>query len=341
MSRTAGALSPRERADHILACLEDGWTNYTTLVSFTGKPERTLRRDLQQLQQEGYQIESRWEGPCKWFRLRPGTRRRPIEPGILEVIAANLGRGLLGFLDGTELRDEMEDLFQQLRLSSRASERQLRDLDRKFWFMPDAPRNYQGCDEQLNELITCLLDQRAADLLYRNSEDQLRSVRIHPYSLIVRRECLYILAAVVRADGTPDDLLRLFDLTRIEDCRRLRAGFSLDEHWHPAAIFENSFGVFIPREEEANATRVRIWFEETVGRRIRQRRWHVSQTWSEPRGGGWQLEMHIRVCPELVHWLLGFGPSARVLEPVHLRRRVVQQLREGVKAYERAEERVL
>jgi predicted DNA-binding transcriptional regulator YafY len=335
MTRTSGEPSALERLELILTSLDNDWQSYDSLSVLTGKPERTLRRDLERILAQGHPLEEKWDGRQKVFRLTPGSRKKPIEPGILEVIAVNLGRGLLGFLQGTELRDEMEGLFQQLRDSSRASERQLKDLDRKFWFMADAPRDYHGCDEQLNEIITCLVDQKCAVLEYRTRTRALEQVRVRPYTLIVRRECLYVLAAVEAGDGQlAPGLPRLFDLTRIETCRRLRSSFDLPAEWDPAGVFKDSFGVFIPREGEAPATRVEIWFEASVGRMIQRRRWHDSQKWTIAPEGGWRLELHVRVCPELIHWLVGFGPMARVITPAELRDAVVNEHRLALRNYE-------
>ncbi len=333
MSRVLGEPSSQDRLEYLLTLLDQDWHSYTTLEELTGRLERTLRRDIQRLEAQGYPIETRRQSMVKQFRLKPGTRKQPIEPGILEVIAVNLGRGLLGFLQGTELRDEMEGLFQALRSSSRASERQLKDLDRKFWFMPDAPRDYQGCDEQLNDLITCLLDQRIAVLSYRGRQQPAEVVRLRPYTLIVRRECLYVLGVVEQPDGGFQAGVRLFDLTRIESCQRLRETFDLPDEWDPAQVFRESFGVFIPREGEAPATRVLLSFDGGVGKTIQRRRWHESQQWSQASDGRCLLEMQLRICPELVHWLVSFGPKVRVRLPLELREAVLREHREALEAY--------
>lgn len=321
-----------ERLDVVLRCLEEDWHSYDTLSELTGKPERTLRRDLERLVALGHRLEHKRAGRTKFFRLVPGSRKKVIEPGILEVLAANLGRGLLGFLNGTELRVEMEGLYQQLLTNTRANERQLRDLNRKFWFMADAPRNYAGVDDQLNQLITCILDQRVVQLVYRSREQVARELELHPYTLIVRRECLYVLGVEAGADGKVLSTPRLFDVTRVEHCRRLKRTFELPEDWEPSKCFKSSFGVFIPREGEEPPQKVSIRFRPSVARAIRARRWHESERWREDRLGP-ILEMDVRLCPELIHWLISFGPTAEVLEPPALRSALIRELRATLDVY--------
>ncbi len=323
------------RLDVILVALEQGWKSYRDLEELTGKPERTIRRDLIRLRNHGFRIESSWHGRKKRYRLEAGSLPRPIEPGILEVIAANLGRGMLGFLEGTELRDQMEGLFVDLRSHSRAPTRQLQDLDRKFWFMPDAPRNYRNCDDQLNELVTCIISQRRARITYCNRDRQVQETLIEPYTLVVRRECLYVLAQVCTPHGDPEGPPRPFDVTRVMSVRRTRIPFELPPDWDPASMFKESFGMFVPRPGEPPASQVRIWFTPGVGKIIQQRAWHASQRWSVAPGGGWFLDMTIRICPELIRWVVGFGPDARAVRPEALVEAVARTLRQAARQYER------
>lgn len=326
MARPKGSAPSWERQKLVLARLQEGWTRHEDLQLVTQKPERTVRRDLQTLQEQGYELEERWSGTHKEWRIDPETVRRPVEPGVLEIIALTLGRGLLGFLEGTELRGEMEGLFKNLLQNSRATDRQRDDLDRKFWFMPDAPRDYSGADDQLNEICTCLLDQRRAEIFYRSRGRGVHHVTVEPYTLVVRRECLYVLAHVPE-----EGRVRLFDLTRIQSIRRLRERFEVRPDYTPSAPFVDAFGVFI--QADGPPERVRVWFLEDVARSIENRSWHPSQRWVQSEAGR-ILEMDVRVCPELVRWVLGFGATAWVLGPPSLLQQVSGALRDAAASYE-------
>jgi predicted DNA-binding transcriptional regulator YafY len=40
------------------------------------------------------------------------------------------------------------------------------------------------------------------------------------------------------------------------------------------------------------------------------------------RSGRVHVRLRVRVCPELVSWILGFGPEARVIGPPRLKRQI-------------------
>lgn len=335
MPKMPGEPSAHERHDQLVELLDQDWQTYESLMEQTGKPERTLRRDLDHLEELGYKLESARTSRGKRFRLVPGSRKQPIEPGILEILAAHLGKGMLGFLQGTELSTQMESLLDKLRKNARVSEQQLEGLSSRFWFMADAPREYRSSDAALHVLIGCLIESRLARITYRSSLGDLRDVRLRAYTLIVRRECLYILGAEELAPEFQPGPPRLFDITRMERVRAGKEIFSLPEGWNPSSCFKDSFGVFIPRADESPPSRVRIRFRADVARTIRRRRWHESQRWHDAGAAGFVLEMSVRPCPELVHWILSFGPAAVVEGPESLKQQVRTELEAALEPYRR------
>lgn len=326
MARPKGVPPAWKRREQIRVTLEKGWTSYDVLEVMTGRPVRTIRRDLEALKESGAALEERWSGQTKEWRVDPTSFREPIEPGVLEVIALTLGRGLLGFLGGTELQGEMEGLFQKLRAASRANVNHLKDLDRKFWFMPDAPRDYSGTDDQLNDICTCLLNGKKAEIWYRSRDRGTSHHLITPLTLVVRRECLYVLSR------EEDDSIRLFDLTRIMSIRRSKETFELEPGFKPADHFKKAFGVFIQGPDDPK--HVKIWFRKAVARSIVNRSWHHSERWEDGGEEGDILHMDVRTCPELVRWILGFGPTAKVIEPPDLKERVRKTLEDARALYE-------
>ena len=51
------------------------------------------------------------------------------------------------------------------------------------------------------------------------------------------------------------------------------------------------------------------------------------------RAGRVHVRLRVRVCPELVSWILGFGADVRVIEPQSLRLRIARLSREMEKAH--------
>jgi predicted DNA-binding transcriptional regulator YafY len=99
----------------------------------------------------------------------------------------------------------------------------------------------------------------------------------------------------------------------------------LDEHFRPRPLpaepFADSIGVNTGRAEP-----VSIEFERTAADYIREREWHPSQRVEEGPDGSILLRMHVCIDRPLVRWILGFGPSARVIAPEVLAQTVREQL---------------
>jgi predicted DNA-binding transcriptional regulator YafY len=89
-------------------------------------------------------------------------------------------------------------------------------------------------------------------------------------------------------------------------------GFSLD------TFFSGAFGVFLGAATE----RVELEFDREVAHLVTQRRWHASQSTTLGKGGVARVTLDVGVTPDLVTWLVGWGPRVRVLTPASLADRV-------------------
>ena len=55
---------------------------------------------------------------------------------------------------------------------------------------------------------------------------------------------------------------------------------------------------------------------------IQERVWHHSQETYPVDNAELILKMHVAIAPELISWIMGFGPDVEVLEPKSLRERI-------------------
>ncbi len=99
--------------------------------------------------------------------------------------------------------------------------------------------------------------------------------------------------------------------------------FSIDEY------FQGQFGVW--RGESTQ--HVVVEFAPRVAEFVRSRRVHASQRLEALPGGGVRLHLDIGDLTELVPWVLGFGETARAVEPAELVERVRAELDGALRAY--------
>jgi predicted DNA-binding transcriptional regulator YafY len=78
---------------------------------------------------------------------------------------------------------------------------------------------------------------------------------------------------------------------------------------------------------------VAIRFRADQAPYVKERTWHSSQKITAEQDGSIVLEMDVADLDEVKRWLLGFGGSSEVLEPVDLRKRMIEELAQTLQMY--------
>ncbi len=127
---------------------------------------------------------------------------------------------------------------------------------------------------------------------------------------------------------------RLRNDVRVFAIHRFAAVTLLDERCPPraetrsVAALRKAFRVWRSDRVE----RVRIAFTADIAAEIRERKWMAGQQVVEDNGGV-ILSGDVAGLAEVERWVLSYGPSAKVLEPVELAESVAKKLREGAAGY--------
>ena len=154
---------------------------------------------------------------------------------------------------------------------------------------------------------------------HRVHDDQCRGTLVAEHSVYV----------IGRSRGRPAHPYRF---SRLESAEAAGGTFQYPDKdsYDPERVFAESFGIFV--DERFPVENIAVTLAPRWATFVRSHRWHRSQE-SFVRAGRVHLRLRVRVCPELVSWILGFGPDVRVLEPQSLRRRVARLSREMEKAH--------
>src|SRR5262249_43011800 len=110
--------------------------------------------------------------------------------------------------------------------------------------------------------------------------------------------------------------------------------FDLPDDFKVDDYFQGQFGIF----RGASPRKVVIDFDAKVAEFVRTRRVHPSQQLASLPGGGVRMTMMIGDLTELATWILGFGETARVVEPRDLVDRVTKELAGALALYQKAAE---
>ncbi len=290
---------------------------------------RTIRRDLQALEEAGFPLfddKGRDDGKTRW--LVNGQAFKGLSAGLTvsELCALYFSRTLLESLSGTPFRDDVESAFEKLSSALTPHMRQFLDqLPRVITTKGDPARRKDDPKQQrlIARALEATLQLRQANILYHSkSSERTKTYLVHPYRLAFAQGGLYLLAYVPEYGE-----VRTFAVERLQEFSLLEERFTPLEEL-PDTAFPHSLGVHSGPPE-----RVEIEFQPAAADYVRSREWHASQSLRDDAAG--RLLMTLDVCLDraLRSWILSFGPFARVVAPAALAKEIAEQFEEARARY--------
>lgn len=301
------------------------------LATLCGVTTRTIRRDLQALEEAGFPLyddRSQDDGRTRW--VMNGQAFRAVTAGLTlsELCALYFSRTLLEALSGTPFRDDLESAFEKLGGALAPHMRQFLDqLPRVLASKPDPMRRRDGPRHErlAGRLLDATLHMREASLTYHSqSSDRTKVYLVHPYRLAHAQGGLYLLAYVPEYKE-----IRTFAFERIQDVSLLEERFTPIEGV-PDEAFPHSLGVYSGPPE-----RVELEFQAAVGEYVRAREWHPSQVVERFSGGGLRMTLDVCIDRSLQGWILSFGPFVRVVAPDRLKAQIASDVEAAHRQYEK------
>ena len=311
----------------ILKTIEAGrFTSTAKLGEAFGVTERTIRRDIEALQEAGFPIyDDRFDGKKTW-RLVEGYKQKLVQSfSLAELAALHFSRNMLSFLGGAPFAQDLESAFQKIREA--LPEKSLPFLSRiqdLFSARPDPWKDYSKKQDVIAGLIDATLHQRQAQIAYYSfNSRRTKSYTVDPYRLVYYRGGLYLYA---RAHEYGE--VRTFAVERIQKMEVLDQGFEIPADFSPSEYARSAFGIFGGKPQT-----VELRFAPEMAGYIRERNWHESQKLEDDADGGVRLTMEVAPEFELKAWIKGFLPHVAVVRPASLRDAVARELAEAQKAF--------
>jgi predicted DNA-binding transcriptional regulator YafY len=294
-----------------------------------GVTTRTIRRDLQALEEAGFPLfddRSHDDGRTRWCINGQAFKGLSTGLTLAELCALYFSRSLLESLSGTPFRDDLESAFEKLAGTLTPHMRQFLDqLPRIIATKPDPLRRLDDPKQQqvVSRLIEATLHRRQTTITYYSSSSQRsKPYTVHPYRLAYAGGGLYLMAYVPEYQE-----MRTFAVERISELSLLEERFELAEDL-PEAAFPDSLGVHSGPPEP-----VEIEFDASVVEYVRSRSWHQSQQLAVLPDGRAAMMLNVCVDRSLRSWVLSFGRFARVVAPEHLVRELARELEDAAARY--------
>jgi predicted DNA-binding transcriptional regulator YafY len=333
--RPRGRFTQARRLDTLRALLQrhpKGLSIYELAGELAVTP-RSLRRYLSHVKRELdiLSVRSKPGGPVLW-KLAPGEAARKVEVRRTQAYALLAARRLFEPMRGSALYDEIsmasEKLLGVARRPGRGPNAGVADarLEDRFLYLPFAPKDYASRTEELDDLFQAVADLRPLHFRYvRPKDGKIEKTTIHPYAMVLYKDAIYCVGYHVAKQE-----LRTFLLDRMRDTEcAITERFELPEDFRIEDHFQGQFGIWRGRASR----KVVIEFDARVNEYVETRRVHPSQSIERLADGGIRLTMEIGDLTEVTTWVLGFGETAKVVEPPELRDRVRAELENALARY--------
>jgi len=298
------------------------------LAEMTGVVTRTIRRDLQALQDVGFPLyDEDVDGKRRWkLNHKPFSRLAEAGFTVSEVSALYFSRSMLETLAGTGFGEDLRTAFAKVESALQPSTRSFLDrLPRILAAKPDPrrPRSQDAEQAKVRKLLEASLKHRLVEMSYHSyASDRVKDYRIEPYRVIYGAGTLYLRAWVAKYAE-----MRTFAVSRIRRLTLLEDTFA-PSHDDGDHTFAQSLGVFngVPQD-------IALEFDQQVARYVVEREWHPSQAISALADG--RVRVSLRVCDDwaLRTWILGFGGHVRVMSPKSLAANIFEEVRRAGDQY--------
>ena len=283
------------------------------LAEHAGVTTRTIRRDLQALQEAGFAIydEGEEHDTKRWKLDTAPFRSVEAGLGVQDVAALYLSRSIVEALSAWPLADELRVALGKLESALNPRMREfLSTLPQvvSTKAVPGAGGARPELVDVTRRLFEAVRDRRLIEMRYYSAASgRAKGYTVQPYRLALAQGGVYLVAWVPQYDE-----FRTFAVERIERLSVQETTFKKTREL-PADVFGSSLGVF-----SAEPERVVIEFAAKVAPYVQGKTWHESQVSTVLADGRVRMTLDVSIDWALSSWLLGFGADVKVISPAKL-----------------------
>jgi proteasome accessory factor B len=302
------------------------WSTIPDLAERHVVSTKTIRRDLAALMEAGFPLyDERYEGKVYW-RLNEEYKGLPLANlSLSELAALYFSRNLVSAMLAPPFSQDIDSAFKKIEGALPEKNIEFLDgLDKMISVRADAPKDLDKHKQTIRLLMEATGEERRIRMQYFSVHSQkTKPYVVDPYRLMYFRGGLYLFGFVEEYKQ-----IRTFAVERIESLEILDDTFEKPADFSVETYLESSFGLV--KEEPFD---VEILFKSDVASYVRSRVWHPSQKVRDIGDGEIVMNLHVGGEFELGAWILSFGPSAIVLSPDRLRRRLEANLKMMIDSY--------
>lgn len=182
--------------------------------------------------------------------------------------------------------------------------------------------------ELFERVVKAISERYVAEITYVNAKSITTTYKFNSYVLIPSNQHLHLIGVshtALEAGFKEPVRLRLDQITSF---KLLRDNFSEPEF--DAAIYAaKSFSVF---GTDGKVQSIKVRFSADKAQFIRRTKRHSTQTITEAKDRSVLWKIHAPISEDLVHWIVSYGPHAKVIAPKELKTRVLKWAKGSIDA---------
>ena len=256
------------------------------------------------------------QGEKKYLRLLDGESVSATDTAFTSRVAAlHFSQLLLSFI-GSDVSAATDDILKEFeeRLGDRAFivGHILKNVDRIFFHLPDAPKDYSSKNEIIQELTHSMIFKRQVRIRYTSASFNDLDLTLEPYTLAVHKSALYLIAKSVKYGD-----IRIYAVDRIDELETLSEGFEYPSPkvYNPSDYTDGSFGIYRGDADQRYDFEVIFANKRWLKMYVQERRWHPTQVFEELDDGRIKMTFHVNTDKEVWPWIRGFGDDIEVIVP--------------------------
>ncbi len=272
---------------------------------------RTVYRDLEGLERNGFPLMQEKKGKQVRWRLMEGYKRQlSVQLSAQEAVALVAGERFLSALEGSAFHHGARNAVAKVRHALDPTIRARVDaLVGRVSATMSPPRKLAPHRAQLDEVLEAIECCEVFVLRYRKLDaPRANTYTVEPHYVHMQGASVYVIGWA-RERGAP----RIFLLDRIEALDRTGETFTRRQGLGPGVFAQGAFGLWDGPDEL-----VRLRFKGSAARIVAEQEFHPTQQTVWNSDGSMTLEMTVPLSPSLRAWVRSFGKRLVVLVPQNL-----------------------
>ncbi len=263
----------------------------------------------------GVEIEPSWEGNRKFFGMKKLSASKTVKCITdMEINLMQMCQAFAVHLLGADFLEKTNQGILKSSLLLSEAKTTSRNL-----FSSHQPGNidYTPHQKTINTLVEAMGEAKVCKVTYQSGlQSKPKSYYLKPLVIFSHNSTLYLHAQLAKAPGQKykepafDPVLLIHRFKVVKKTDRI---FEFPLGYRLEKVFDKNFGLI-----QDKPFTVTVEFTGWAARYVSERTWSKDQIIRRKKGGGIELSLTTTSQPEVISWLLSFGPEAKLVRPAWL-----------------------